>query len=73
MTKSNILGDGLDVIVGSKIVSGIGNGFISITGDARNDGMVFSSSLSVFETGAGDEYDDGVLRVRARRLLNHIY
>jgi hypothetical protein len=33
-------------MVGSKNVSGIEKGFTSITGDARNVGIVFSSSVA---------------------------
>ncbi len=54
------------------MVSGIENGFTSITGDARNDGIVFSSSFVRFEAGTVDEYDVDDLRLRARRLLNQI-
>ncbi len=59
-------------MVGSNMVSGIENGFTSITGDARNDGIVFSSSFVKFEVGTVDEYDVDDLRLRARRLLNQI-
>jgi hypothetical protein len=59
--------------VGSKTVSDIENGFTSITGEARKDGIVFSSSFIRFDGGILDEYDAGDLRVRARRLLNQTY
>ncbi len=61
------------MIVGSKTRSGIENGLTSITGEARNDGIVFSSSFRLFDVRTVDEYDADDLRVRARRLLNHIY
>ncbi len=60
-------------MVGSKNVSGIEKGFTSITGDARNVGIVFSSSVAWFAVEIGDEYDVVILRERARRLLNQIY
>ncbi len=43
------------MIVGSKTGSCIENGFTSITGEARNDGIVFSSSVVLFDTGTVDE------------------
>ncbi len=70
----HILIDGLDVIVGLKTLSFIGNGFISITGDVRDDGISFSSLFVNNEAEIVDEYVDVVdFLVRARRLLNHIW
>ena len=61
------------MIVGSKTVSGVRNGLTSIIGEARNDGKAFSSSFVLLHSGTAGEYDVGDFRVRARRLLNHIY
>ncbi len=61
------------MIDGSKTGSGIENGLTSITGEASNDGMLFSSSFKLFPAGTVDEYVEVVFRVRARRLLNQTY
>jgi len=47
--------------------------FISITGDGRNDGFVFSSSFIDGGVEIVDEYVVVVVfLLRARRLLNHV-
>ncbi len=68
----HILIDGLDVIIGSKTLSFIGNGFISITGDVWNDGISFSSLFVNDGVEIVDEYVVDFL-IRARRLLNHVW